>query len=106
METVMLGEALRLIRVFHDMKQVELANSLGISKSHLSEIENGNKNPSLELIQKYSEFFRMPLSAIMFFAEELPNAQKGESARKKVATKVLDILSFIERKAHAEVGSR
>lgn len=35
----MLSEALRLIRVFHDMKQTELAQRLGISKSYLSEIE-------------------------------------------------------------------
>lgn len=100
----MIGEALRLIRVFHDLKQVELAARLGVSKSHLSEIENGNKMPSLELIQRFSEEFRMPVSAIMFFAEELPNALRGDSVRKKIAAKVLDLLSFIEKKAHAEVG--
>lgn len=97
----MISEALRLIRVFHDLKQYELADRLKISKSHISEIEGGNKTPSLELIEKYSAEFRIPVSAIMFFAEEIPNAKRGEKARTKIASTVLDLLSFIERKADA-----
>jgi transcriptional regulator with XRE-family HTH domain len=97
----MINEALRLIRVFHDIKQFELAERLKVSKSHISEIESGNKMPSLDLIEKYSVEFRIPVSAIMFFAEEIPNAKRGEKARTKIASTVLDLLSFIERKADA-----
>ena len=43
----MLSEALRLTRVSHDVKQTELADRLGISKSHLSEIEKGSSSPGL-----------------------------------------------------------
>lgn len=98
----MIHEALRLIRVFHDLKQVELAQRLGVSKSHVSEIEKGNKTPSLDLIQRYATEFKIPVSSIMFFAEELPNAKSGDKIRSKIAGKVIDILSFVERKADAE----
>ena len=98
----MIHEALRLMRVFHDFKQVELAEKLGISKSHISEIEKGNKSPSLDLIQRYATEFKIPVSSIMFFAEELPNAKSGEKIRSKIAGKVIDILRFVERKADAE----
>ena len=97
-----MNEALRLIRVFHDLKQVELAKRLGVSKSHLSEIEKGTKTPSLDLIEKYAWEFKLPPSSIMFFAEELPNAQLGERVRSRIAGKVIDILRFVERKADAE----
>lgn len=97
----MINEALRLIRVFHDLKQFELADRLKVSKSHISEIESGSKTPSLDLIAKYSIEFRIPVSAIMFFAEQIPNAKRGEKARTKIASTVLDLLSFIERKADA-----
>jgi len=97
----MISEALRLIRVFHDLKQFELAERLKVSKSHISEIENGNKTPSLDLVEKYSTEFKIPVSAIMFFAEELPNAKRGEKVRTKIASTVLDLLSFIEKKADA-----
>lgn len=100
----MINEALRLIRVFHDLKQFELAERLKVSKSHISEIESGTKTPSLELMGKYSTEFRIPVSAIMFFAEELPTAKRGERARTKIATKVLDLLGFIERKADASTS--
>jgi len=98
----MIYEALRLIRVFHDLKQVELAEKLGVSKSHISEIEKGNKSPSLDLIQRYATEFKIPVSSIMFFAEELPNAKSGDKIRSKIAGKVIDILRFVERKADAE----
>ena len=98
----MINEALRLIRVFHDLKQVEAAARLGISKSYISEIERGDKTPSLDLIEKYSSVFKMPVSAIMFFAEELPHAKGGERVRSKIAGKVIDILRFVEKKSDAE----
>ncbi|PTW39764.1 MULTISPECIES: helix-turn-helix transcriptional regulator [Rhodovulum] len=98
----MIHEALRLIRVFHDLKQVELAEKLGVSKSHISEIEKGRKSPSLDLIQRYATEFKIPVSSIMFFAEELPNARSGDKIRSKIAGKVIDILRFVERKADAE----
>lgn len=95
----MLGEALRLIRVYNDLKQVELAQRLGVSKSHMSEIESEEKTPSLDLLKKYSIEFGIPISSILFFAEELPTAKRGEKARVVIASRVLDILKFIERKS-------
>ena len=63
----MLSEALRLIRVFHDMKQTELAQRLGISKSYLSEIESGKKPPRMDLIERYVSEFDIPSSVDFVF---------------------------------------
>ena len=98
----MINEALRLIRVFHDLKQFEMAEKIGISKSYISEIEKGTRTPSLEIIERYAATFHIPVSSIMFFAEELPNAKAGEQVRSKIAKKVIDILSFVEAKSDAE----
>ena len=54
----MIGEALRLIRVFHDVKLNELAEQLDVSKGYISEIESQKKKPSLDLIEKYSKRFK------------------------------------------------
>lgn len=99
MKKHLLAEALRLIRVFHDLKQFELAEKLGISRSHVSEIEAGSKTPSVELLERYSKTFGIPISSIMLFAEELPSAKRGGKARTAIASKVIDFLRFIERKA-------
>ncbi|MFC1754422.1 helix-turn-helix transcriptional regulator [Thermoproteota archaeon] len=62
----MINESLRLIRVFHDLRTTELAKKLDISPSYLSEIENGKKSPSMELLKKYSVVFKVSASSILF----------------------------------------
>ncbi|MCD1621892.1 helix-turn-helix transcriptional regulator [Citromicrobium bathyomarinum] len=98
----MLGEALRLIRVFNDLKQNELASRLGASSSHISEIEKGMKNPSIDLLEKYSSEFGIPVSEIIFFSENVQSAKSGEGIRKNIASKVLSLLQLIE--ARSEEG--
>lgn len=104
----MLHEALRLIRVYHDLKQSELAVKLGMSKSYLSEIERGTKPPSVDLINKYADIFAIPASSILFFAENMDKAATvgaARQARTYVASKVLKLLQFLEERAghvHAE----
>ncbi|MEH2223111.1 helix-turn-helix transcriptional regulator [Nostoc sp.] len=98
----MLNEALRLMRVFHDLAQKELAEKLGISKSYLSEIESGKKVPTLDLLNRYSEVFDIPVSSIMFFSESLNKDVRTEKLRTFVSSKIIAILNFIaERSGHS-----
>ncbi|MDH1511881.1 helix-turn-helix domain-containing protein [Pseudomonas mosselii] len=90
----MLYKALRLIRSFHDMSQTELSESLGISKSYLSEIESGKKQPTLDILEKYSKEFEIPLSSIMFFSETIDANKLGEKVRVSLAKKVVSILEW------------
>ena len=96
----MLSEALRLIRVYHDMKQTDLAVRLGISKSYLSEIESGKKEPRVELIERYSSEFGIPKSSILFFAEGLESPSKSAMAASQskgiIARKIINFLRLVE----------
>lgn len=94
-------KALRLVRVFHDMNQSALAERLGISKSYLSELESGKKSPTLELLQKYAETFNMPLSSLLFFAENVDNPSRSDKARSAIAGKALKMLQWIAAKDEA-----
>jgi transcriptional regulator with XRE-family HTH domain len=99
MEEHMLGEALRLIRVYHDLKQSEAAEKLGVSKSYLSEIEKGHKDPSLETIRKYESVFSIPMSSILFFAESMGKDAPKERARTLVASKIIKLMQFLEERS-------
>ncbi len=92
----MLQRALKMLRAYHHIPQKELAEKLGISNSHLSEIENGKKTPSLELLDRYSDFFKIPASSILLFSENI-NADKTklDKIRESVANKILKILEWV-----------
>lgn len=98
----MLSEALRLLRVYHDMKQVELCDALGLSKSYISELEKGNRTPSIDVIQKYADFFKVPPSSILFFAEKLEepdgNGVLNIGTKHAIASKIIGFLQLIEEK--------
>jgi len=95
----MLNEALRLIRVFHDISQKDMANRLQIAPSYLSEIESGKKEPTLALLRKYSTEFRIPMSSIMFFAEHVEDGIAARRLKTAVSGKVLALLKFIAERS-------
>lgn len=97
----MLGEALRLIRVYHDLKQKDAAARLGVSTSYISDLERGDRTPTLAVIQKYAKVFDMPVSSIMFFAENIDGSDIS-GARSFVAGKVLALLQFLEARSGRE----
>jgi transcriptional regulator with XRE-family HTH domain len=101
----MLGEALRLIRVYHDLKQKDAAERLKVSTSYLSEVEKGRKTPTLDIIRRYSEAFDLPVSSIMFFAESVNGDTALDRTRSFVAGKMIGLMQFLEARsgrAHAD----
>lgn len=95
-----MGEALRMLRVFNDMKSGQLAQELGISASYLSEIETGKKNPSLDVIQKYADFFETTPSAIFAMSEGL--GQNPKNLRAKLTKAMMGFLQKIEEHSDDE----
>lgn len=96
----MLHEALRLVRAYHDLSQSQLSLELGISNSFLSEVESGKKQPTLDLLKKYSERFGIPVSSLMFFSENISGGvTKG--IRLGAAKKVISLLQWVESKNDA-----
>jgi transcriptional regulator with XRE-family HTH domain len=91
----MLGEALRLIRVFHDCKTSTLAKGIDISPSYLSEIESGKKTPSMDILKRYADYFDTTVSAIMFFSEDI-EAERKKPVKTAVRNKLIKFLQIIE----------
>jgi transcriptional regulator with XRE-family HTH domain len=92
----MLHEALRLLRVLHDLKSIELANQLGISPSYLSEIETGKKEPTLILIRKYAKVFQTTPASLLFFSEDLDKEHKGKYFKAGLRKRAIKFLQAIE----------
>ena len=93
----LLNRALKLLRTYHQYSQTNLAKKLEISNSYLCEIEKGIKPPSIDLLAKYAELFKMPVSTILLFSEKIdaPHNHR-EKIRVAAADKVLRLLEWID----------
>lgn len=91
----MINDALRLARVFHNLKQKELAEALDLSPSYLNEIESGKKQVTMEILQKYSNHFKIPISSLLYFAEQQKRSGAKPSAN-PIAAKALKMLDWVE----------
>jgi len=64
------GKALRIARAVSGLQQQELARRAGLNASHISLIEKGLRNPSVEAIEKLSEALGIPESLFTLLAAE------------------------------------
>lgn len=53
----MLNQQIRSLRIARNMSQVELAHRLGVSKQSVSNWENDNIQPSVEMLIKLAKIF-------------------------------------------------
>lgn len=53
----MFGEIIKKLRTSHNLSQVQLATELNVSKQTVSNWENNNILPSIEMLVKISRFF-------------------------------------------------
>ena len=61
----MLGENLKSIRIAAGITQVDLAKKLGVTKQSVSNWENGNIQPSVEMIAKISEVLNVKTDVLL-----------------------------------------
>ena len=57
-----IGKRIKLIRIAKGFHQYDVAQAMGISQAHLSNIERGRNSTTLELLFKLSDLLECPLS--------------------------------------------
>lgn len=60
-----LNENIRALRIKSGLNQVELANQLNVSKQCISNWENDNVLPSIEMLVKLADFFKVTTDALL-----------------------------------------
>lgn len=53
------GEKIRHLRIINNLTSKELSKALNISESSVSLIENGKRKPSLDIIVKIADYFKV-----------------------------------------------
>ena len=78
------GKAFRVARAIAGLQQRELADMAKLDPSHLSLIESGKRNPSLNAIRRVSKALNIPEHVLALLASEeqdLENISQPEMAR-------------------------
>jgi transcriptional regulator with XRE-family HTH domain len=73
-----------------------MAERLSVTQSLVSDIEGARKSVSMDLLERYSQATGVPMSKLLFFAEEIegqPIARRGQLI---IAEKVLKILEMLK----------
>jgi transcriptional regulator with XRE-family HTH domain len=78
-----IGKAIKLCRVQRNLTQKELAERADISKSYLSLIERGKRDPTFSTVEDIATALNVPTSILVFLAAdgeelELVNADLAE----------------------------
>lgn len=86
-----LGKALRLARQFHQLSQTDMAERIKISKSYLSQIESGNRIPTLPLLEKFAETLNVPVSSLLMFKE----CVESKSVKVRAVQKAIRMMEWV-----------
>lgn len=65
-----IGLTIRALRAQRNVSQEKLALETGIGRRYMSDIENGRRNVSLEIIEKLAAYFGMSASELVKNIEE------------------------------------
>ncbi len=66
----MLGDSIKLLRTAKNITQVELAQALSVTKQSVSNWENGNIMPSIDMLIQLSEFFHVSTDYLLGLSDK------------------------------------
>lgn len=91
----MLNEKIKELRKVFGISQVELAKELGVSKQCVSNWENGNVLPSIDMLIKIAKYFNVSTDYLLCLDNEdsLDLAGLSEKERAHIKLLVKDLLN-------------
>lgn len=89
-----IGEILRVLRIAYDLSITDLSEKIRISKSYITEVEKGKKNPSYKILEKYQEGLNIPKDAFDYMLKK--NSKRSISYQKMLLNMLKDVVSLEE----------
>lgn len=93
-----LGKTISSFREKWGIEQKDLAKAIGVSKTYISIIESGKREPNIKLLTKIADYFEVPLYSFLFEAAKDAGAYKSKKAKETLQSidpiirKLLDAL--------------
>jgi len=89
-----LGKTIRILRQAKSLKVTDVAKSSGVSVPYLSLVENGERQPSLEVMRRIAETLGVPSETLVVMGmggQSLQSNDKRTTAVTNMVGKLIDI---------------
>lgn len=91
-----IGKALRETRQKQGLRQNHVAAKTKISATYISQIEQGKKMPSLEIVEKLSKFYKVPIAVLMWKSIDVKDVQPHKrEAFSRLSPTINDMINCI-----------
>lgn len=74
------------------MNQAEFAKSIGITQTYLSQIENGIRTPSVQVLENISSYFKIPLPILFWFSIDIKDIEPRKHKAFKFLKPTIDTM--------------
>lgn len=71
------GAKLRSLRLARGLTQTALGEKAGLRRSHISRVEQGERSPSLETLERLTTALGVPLYTLFYAGASAPPAESG-----------------------------
>ena len=92
-----IGTAIKRIRQASDKGLAEVAKKAGISVPHLSQIESGSRNPSIEVVHRLGAALKIPAEALFIFS--MPDTLKAKREDQGISALTQSLRKLTEAEA-------
>jgi len=101
----MIGDTIKKLRRIYGFSASEMSKNLEISPSYFSEIENNRKQPTLELLNRFSKIFDIRLSSLILLSENLDeeDGKKGNIIARNMMLHLIDDMSKKARESDEQI---
>ena len=73
-----IGTRIKMLRFAKHMQQTELAKRMGISQTHMSNIESGRNNVTIDNLYKLHEILECPMSSFFIDIDGKPQPKENK----------------------------
>jgi len=93
-----IGEAIKIVRTRRGLKQGELAARSEVSQSLVSLVENGRRQPSMDLVQRFCHAMHIPMQLVVLMGcSPKPGMERYEEQLSRISLAMLELLEKVAR---------
>lgn len=84
-----IGVTIKKLRKEKKITQIDFAKQCGISQTYLSQLENDERNPTVDVLERISSVLEIPYPVLSFLSITIDNVPEGKKEVYKRMEKVM-----------------